>query len=126
MSQENVDVVRRLVAEMNEGSESPWHAADPEIDWHLDSNHPDQRVLHGARNAMLYFRDWRDSFDGVLIDADQYIDRREYVVMPFVARGTLKDSNYEVLLAETWVFKVHNALVVEVREYLAQTRRSPT
>jgi ketosteroid isomerase-like protein len=118
MSQENAEVVGRLVEDMNRASR-PWDALHPEVEWHLDSDHPDQAVLYGPHDVLRYFADWRDSFDTVRIEADDYQERGNHVVMPLVVHGTLKGSTAEVLLAETWVFELRDALIVEVREYLS-------
>ncbi|HTQ69785.1 MAG TPA: nuclear transport factor 2 family protein [Solirubrobacteraceae bacterium] len=119
MSQENVEVVRGLIAAINQTGEVVLRPLHPDVKWHLDSDHPDQTVLDGHDDVAAYFREWRDGFDRVRMDASAYIDRGEYVVMPFDAYGRLKGSAAEVPLAETWVFRVREGLIVEIREYLS-------
>jgi ketosteroid isomerase-like protein len=118
MSLKNVELVQTLIAESNEAQDVVLSGVHPDVEWHLDSNHPDQRVLRGVDDVAAYFRQWLDAFDGVRIDVDDYVDRGDYVVMPFVAYGRLRRSTAEVPLAETWVFTVRNGFIVEVREYL--------
>jgi len=118
MSQENVEVIRKWVEEANTRDPTEWRL-HPEIEWHLDRAHPDQRVLRGPDEVSLYFRDWAIAFDGIRVDATDYIEAGEYVVMPFLAYGRLRGSSSEVPLAETWVFQVRGGLIVEVREFLA-------
>jgi ketosteroid isomerase-like protein len=118
MSQGNVDLIRAYVAEVNAIGEPVRHWLHSEIRWHLDSDHPDQGVLVGIAAVTAYFRDWLGAFDKTRIDVDDYIDRGEYVVAPIVFYGRLKGSTSEVPLTETWVFKLRDGLIVEVREYL--------
>jgi ketosteroid isomerase-like protein len=117
VSQENVEGVRNFVEGMK-GDPAEWRL-HPEIQWHLDSAHPDQRVLRGRDEVVPYFQDWRAAFDDIRVNPTDYIDAGAHVVMPFVAYGRLKGSAAEVPLAETWVFEVREGLVVEVREFLA-------
>ena len=119
MSKESVEVVRGLIAAFNQTGEVVLRPLHPDIKWQLDSDHPDQTVLDGHDEVAAYFREWRDSFDRLRMDASDYIDRGEYVVMPFVAYGRLKGSAAQVPLAETWVFRVREGLIVEIREYLS-------
>jgi ketosteroid isomerase-like protein len=91
---------------------------DPTIEWHLDSGHPDQRVLRGLDEVADYFRGWTLSFDRMRVEVAEYLDTGEYVVTPFVVYGQLRGSSAEVELAETWTFRVRDGAIVEVREYL--------
>ena len=50
------------------------------------------------------------------MQADDYLDRGDWVVMPFVVCGRRRGSTSEVSLAETWVFEARDKLIVEVRE----------
>ena len=117
MSRENGEVIRRWVVDVTRDP-AEWRL-HPEIEWHLDSAHPDQRVLHGRDDVVRYFQGWRAAFDNIRLDVTDYIDAGRHVVMPFVAHGRLKGSVSEVPLTETWVFDVRDGLIVQVREFLA-------
>jgi ketosteroid isomerase-like protein len=112
-----VEVIRRWVEHATRDP-SEWRL-HPEVEWHLDSAHPDQRVLRGRDEVVHYFQDWQAAFDRIRLEVADYIDAGEYVVMPFVAHGLLRGSLSEVPLAETWVFEVRDRLIVEVHEFLA-------
>jgi ketosteroid isomerase-like protein len=120
MAQGNVEVVEEAWAEFRRtartGSRKGFH---PNLEWHLDSGHPDQRVLRGITEVTDYFRGWDLSFDAMRIEVEEYLDRGEYVVTPFVLYARPRGSSAELELAETWTFKVRDGLVVEVREYLS-------
>jgi ketosteroid isomerase-like protein len=115
VSQENVEVVEHAMTEFLAGIRTDF-AAD--VEWHLDHSHPDQRVLRGAADVAEYFRGWGLAFEGMRIAVEEYLDRGDYVVTPFVVHGRPRGSNAEVELAETWTFKVQRGVIVEVREYL--------
>ena len=119
MSQENVELVRASIAESNVAEDWVLRAVHPDIEWHLDSNHPEQKVLRGHDEVAEYFSHWRDAFEGIRVDAEDYTDAGDSVVMPFVARGRPRGSAGEVELAETWVFTVRDGLVIEIGEYLS-------
>ena len=77
MSQENVEVVRGLIAAINQIGQVVLRPLHADIKWHLDSDHPDQTVLDGHDDVAAYFREWRDAFDRVRMDASEYIDQKE-------------------------------------------------
>jgi ketosteroid isomerase-like protein len=117
MSQENVALISEFMGRINQfGQPEGW--VHPEVEWHLDSGHPDQRVLHGEKEVADYFRGWFSSFDGIRMDVADYIDRGDYVVAPLVVYGRPRGSAAELRLRETWTFKVLKSVIVEVREYL--------
>ena len=118
MSQENVEVVRAFIADTNHRGKMSLKGLHTEVEWHLDSSHPDQRILKGHDDVAGYFAQWRGAFDGIRMLPDDYLDRGDHVVVPFVAYGRLRGSSSEVSLAETWVFEVRGGLVVEIREFL--------
>jgi hypothetical protein len=52
MSQQNAERVRAFAgAAANGGIENAIDYLASDIAWHLDSNHPDQRVLHGRHDV---------------------------------------------------------------------------
>jgi ketosteroid isomerase-like protein len=118
VSLENVALIERAWAEFARScARSGFH---PNLEWHLDSGHPDQRVLHGIDEVAEYFRGWDLSFDGMLIEISEYLDEGDYVVTPFVVHARPRGSGAEVELAETWTFNVRDGAIVEVREYLSK------
>jgi ketosteroid isomerase-like protein len=119
VSQENVELVRALIADTNQGGEMSLKGLHASVEWHLDSNHPDQRILKGHADVATYFAQWSEAFDEIRMQADDYLDRGDHVVMPFIAHGRLRGSASQVSLAETWVFEVRDGLIVGVREFLS-------
>ena len=118
MSQENVELVRAYAAAAVTSGVAVVSFFAPDIEWHLDSSHPDQRVLHGRQEVAEYFAGWTATFDEIRLDVEDYLDCGEHVVMPFTVHGRPRGSTAEVQLTETWNFKVDGGAIVEVREYL--------
>jgi ketosteroid isomerase-like protein len=56
-------------------------------------------------------------FENLRFDIEDVIDRRDYVVLPMVLRGRIRESDEEVAMRETHVCKIRDGLLVEVREY---------
>jgi ketosteroid isomerase-like protein len=119
VSRENVELVQRVVQESNAIGGTPTEDLHPEVEWHLDgAHHPDQRVLRGVPELVEYFRGWFDAFDETRLEPEAYMDRGEYVVVPFTSYGRPRGSSTEVSLSETWVFRIEDRLIREVREYV--------
>jgi hypothetical protein len=88
MSQQNVERVWAFAgAAANGGIENAIDYLASDIAWHLDSNHPDQRVLYGRPDVAEYFRGWSSSFDGVRSKAEPYIAHADSVLVSFVLHG---------------------------------------
>lgn len=118
MSQQNVELVERAWGGL--APTRPRAGFHPNIEWHLDASHPDQRVLRGIQDVAEYFRGWAAAFDEVRVEVGEYLDAGEHVVSPFVAHARPRGSKAEVALAETWTFKVRDGAIIEVREYLTK------
>jgi ketosteroid isomerase-like protein len=130
MSQENVEIVRQAFAayEAAVSAPNPQDAirasierfADPEIEWHTSSDLPDSGVYRGHDGVAALIQEWLNSFEDYRVDPEEFIGRGEYVVVPLVLRGRIpgsRESDQEVTLPRTHVYKVREGKVVEVREY---------
>jgi ketosteroid isomerase-like protein len=126
MSAENVDLVRRAFETLNQGELQAVCAlieeiCDPEVEWHTSSDLPDSGVYRGPDGVAALFQQWLGSFEGFRVDAEEFIDRGEYVVVPLQLRGRLpgsRESGQEVTLSHTHLYRVREGKLVEAREYL--------
>ena len=129
MSEENVELIRRIYEEFDrtrrgsieERQRAVLSAADPEVEWHTATDLPDSRVYRGHDGVAALIQEGVNSFEGFRVDAEEFIDRGEYVVVPLVLRGRIRGSRepeQEVTLPHTHVYKVREGKVVEAREYL--------
>ena len=129
MSRENVELIRRTYEEFNrtrrgsteERQRTVLTAADPEVEWHTSSDLPDSDVYRGHDGVAALIQEWLNSFEDLRVDAEEFIDRGEYVVVPLQLRGRVpgsRESDQEVTLFHTHVYKVREGNLVEAREYL--------
>jgi ketosteroid isomerase-like protein len=117
MSQANVELIRSFYQEMGKPGQPAVLMLAPEIEWHSRSDLPDSGVHRGREGVAAFAQEWLNSFEEHHVDVGDIIGRGEYVVVPLVLRGRIRGSGAEVTMSETHVFKVRDAMIVEVREY---------
>jgi ketosteroid isomerase-like protein len=84
MSQENVEVVRRVVDAFNRGDlDVVLRESDPDVlvDWSR-SRGVEAGVYRGHREVRAFWSTFFDTFDRVLVSAEEFIDRGEHVAVP--------------------------------------------
>ena len=99
MSEENVELIRRIYEEFDrtrrgsieERQRAVLSAADPEVEWHTATDLPDSRVYRGHDGVAALIQEWVNSFEGFRVDAEEFIDRGEYVVVPWCSVGEFGD-----------------------------------
>ena len=122
MSQENVETLKRGFEAFNRGDiNAMLEEFDPDVEWHTASDIPDSTVYRGHDGVASLIQEWVNSFEDFRVDAEELIDRGEYVVLSVVLRGRIPgslESDREVTLRRFGVDKVRNGKIVEVREYM--------
>jgi ketosteroid isomerase-like protein len=121
VSQENVEIVRRSFEAFARGDfDAAFSAYDPSIEWRTAADEPDQqthRGLAGVRGFVGSLAEpWADRFEGVM-EFEAFIDRGNWVVVPWSARVQGRGSGIAVDLRETYVVRVQGAKIVRVEEY---------
>jgi len=113
MSEENVEIVRRLHAAINAAdAEAVLALLDPEIVWVQNPNAPDPRTFHG-HDGMREFRAMlEEAFAGVRLESDRFIDAGDRVVSLGHMRARGVGSGVEVREARGWVWTVRDGKVV--------------
>lgn len=114
MSQENVEIIRR-------GWER-WVAtgefrADPECVW--DVSHlgwPDQQVYHGPEGAKQFLAEWADAWHDWELEAEEFVDAGERVVVIAEQRGRSKGSGIplDMRFAQVWTVRDGRAIRMEM------------
>jgi ketosteroid isomerase-like protein len=117
MSQANVELVQASYEEFNKTGQPQLQIYDPAIEWHTRADLPDSGVHRGHEALGALAAEWVGSFEDLRFEIEDIIDRGDYVVVPMVLRGRVRGSDEEVAMSETHVAKIHDAVVVEVREY---------
>jgi ketosteroid isomerase-like protein len=118
MSQENVEIVRRLAERINARDiEGMLPLISPEIEYRTREDEPDADVFRGRKEFAKFADSWLGAFDDYEVEIYEYIDAGEYVVVPGRARGRGRKSGIAVDAEETWVWRVRDGKAVECREY---------
>jgi ketosteroid isomerase-like protein len=120
MSQENVEVVRRLY-EAQGGSELDAvteAVCDPDIEWQASEGFG---VLHGREAVLRIFEDFSEAFEEWRVVAEELIDAGDEVVGVTHQHGSGKASGAVVDARYAIVFTVHANRIVRAREYATRT-----
>jgi ketosteroid isomerase-like protein len=116
MSQENLDLVRRLY-EAHGGPELDAvtdAVCDPDIEWRAFAGFG---VLNGRTAVLRHFEDFSEAFEDWLVVAEELIDAGDEIVGVTHGRGGGKASGAVVDAHYAIVFTVHANMIVRAREY---------
>jgi ketosteroid isomerase-like protein len=113
VSQENVDVIRRIYAVWaKEGSPVRSGLLDPDIEW---VNPPDA-VEHGTHRGLDAFAGAvdavSDTFEGVGVDIDEILDAGDRVVVLATLRGRGRGSGADVERRQGYVWTLRDGKVI--------------
>ena len=121
MSRDNVEVVRRSFEAFVRGDfEAAFAAHDPDTEWRTASDEPDRQTYRGIdglrRLAATIDEPWEDRFERT-VSADAFIDRGDWVVVPW--HGVLhgRGSGIEIEIKETYAVLLRDGKIVRVEEY---------
>jgi ketosteroid isomerase-like protein len=118
MSQENVEVVRRLNAALNRGDlDAAFALYEPTAIWHSRSDEPDTGDYHGLPAIREMAEMWRGMFDEFETELDDYVDAHDRVVTSGWLRGRGRESRASVREPYAWVIRMHEGRLAEVWEY---------
>jgi ketosteroid isomerase-like protein len=134
MSRENVDIVRHsLEAFARADFDTAFAAHDPASEWRTAADEPDRHVYRGVAELRQFVDSikelWEDRFDGRTVFED-YIERGDWVVVPWRAQLHGRTSGIAVDVTETYAVQVRDGKIVCVEEYrhvdeaLARVERS--
>ena len=118
MSHQNVEVVRAMYAAFARGDrEALVSHLDPSIRVHDRPVHPEASVYEGPEGFLRFAEtDW-DSFDEVIYEPQEFVEREPYVIVPIKQRGTGKGSSLAVEESIVNVWKLRAGKCVELRNY---------
>ena len=118
MSHQNVEVVRAMYAAFARGDrEALVSHLDPSIRVHDRPVHPEVSIYEGHEGFLRFSEtDW-DSFDEVIYEPQEFVEREPYVIVPIKQRGTGKGSSLAVEESIVNVWKLRAGKCVELRNY---------
>jgi ketosteroid isomerase-like protein len=119
MSQENVEIVRRMLEAFIRGDDDFGERFDADIEWTTAADEPDPQTYHGIEGIrslmrVLFDELWERDFEVLSIE---FIDADPHVVVPVRARVKARQSGVELEAEEVYVYELRAHKVVRVREY---------
>jgi ketosteroid isomerase-like protein len=114
MSQENVEIMRRVNALFNDGAQ--YHAMidafHPDCEWRDLAHGPDAAEIVRGRDAIwLVWQQW-DVFDEFGAEVFEYLDADPWVICDTRWHGTGKASGVAIDLRQADAFEFRNGLIV--------------
>jgi uncharacterized protein len=118
---ENVEIVRRSLEAFARGDfDTAFAAYDPESVWCTAADEPDQRTYRGIEELRSFAESldelWEDRFAEVM-EFEDFIDRGDWVVVPWTARLHGRSSGIAVDVNETYAVQLRDGRIVRVDEY---------
>jgi ketosteroid isomerase-like protein len=120
MSQENVEIVRRLwQAFVDGGLDALMEYFDPEVNWRAMEGAPDDvGEMQGKDAVRRYLQDWLDTFEGITsIPTDVTDAGDDLVVAALHVTGRARLSGIETELRYAVVYTFRDGRIVRGREY---------
>jgi ketosteroid isomerase-like protein len=118
MSQENVELIRKLYRGWERGDFSSVEWADPEIEFRLKSG-PDEAVHHGVEAMRRAWREWLRAWLDFRSVADEFIDMGDQVLVlaQFRGRGKASGLSVDAMHQGAALFRVRDGKVVGLTTY---------
>jgi len=117
MSEENVEVVRQMIALNNARDfDGVLDFMAVDIECFPADDQPESESFRGREAFAAYYKEWLETFDEYVIEPSEYLDRGEYVILVgrVVGRGRL--SQAQVSDEDAWLYRFRRGKVVEYRE----------
>src|SRR5436190_7330643 len=114
MSQENVEVVRRVNAAFNRGDYEGWaENLHPHVEFRDRAHAADtSETLKGLQALESLLSEWRESFDDFRAEISEYIDAGDHVVCATRWTGRGKASDAAVDVSQVDVYEVRQGKIV--------------
>ena len=119
MSQENVEIVRRVYeAAASRNSEAVFALYDPEVE--LDSSRLGLGVYRGHEGLRSLFREWHEAWGSIEYSYEELIDAGEAVIAVVTRHARGRASGVETKQPFTLVWTVRGGKVVRVAWFLTR------
>jgi ketosteroid isomerase-like protein len=129
MSQENLEIVREMHEQMKglnlavqgddpeDQRELIEQVYSPDVEATWSATNPEAQTYRGHEGLMKAFSEWMEAFEEYYIDAAEFIDAGDHVVVPTHQWGKGRTSGTPVDLESTAVYTLKEGKIVVFREY---------
>jgi ketosteroid isomerase-like protein len=116
MSQENVELVRRILERFGKTGKPDLSDLDPGIEIH-DHELPDSQIHHGHDGFMRSIEDWESAWDDYSFDLEEVIDAGDRVVVILHTTATGRISGLKLDRRDAQIYELRDAKVVRLDYY---------
>ncbi len=112
MSQENVEIVKRVIAAYNRRDYETMRELghpDVELDWSRSLG-LEARVYQGREQTLSFYEHYLDTFEEVDVQPDRFIESGNWVVVPNTTYMRGRDG-IETVARSAFTFEVHGGLI---------------
>jgi uncharacterized protein len=120
----NVDLVRPIYQEWGRGNIQPrFDVYDAHMEWGWSDEFPDlDGVFEDDRNPNPRLRTWLSEWDHWRIEAEDYLEFGDYVVVLTTYSGRGKTSGVEVRQEGAHVFRIRDGKIVRLEIFASRER----
>ena len=121
MSQENVEVVRQILAAGPEDIDAILALHHPDWEGHIPAQYPVAGTWEGLDGVRAFVEEWMEAFDEFRVTPDEFIDHEDAVVVAVTYRGRGRGSH--LTLTDRWfyVYRFRDGKVFRWRPYRARS-----
>jgi ketosteroid isomerase-like protein len=116
MSQENVEIVQQGFEHFAATGEPHWESFDETVEVR-DHDTMDQDGYRGHAGVQRWLQDWAAAWSGFSMEAEEFLDVGDRVVMVFRMRATGRSSGLALERQDAMVFAVRGGKVVRLDYY---------
>jgi ketosteroid isomerase-like protein len=117
MSQENVEIVRRMFEAYSTPTENAAVYLSPEVVW----NPVDEEPQHGHDGVRAYNRRWESEWENLQTVAEEFVDAGDSVLVTVYFAGRGRTSGIEVDTRMFEVYTLRDGLVIRMDEFTDRT-----
>jgi uncharacterized protein len=124
MTTGNADLIRPIYAEWGRGNwRSAFDVYHPQMEWGWSDEFPDlDGVFADTRDPNPRLRRWLSGWQGWRVQADDYLEIGDYVVVLATYRGRGKGSGVELEQEGAHVFRVRGGKVVRLEIFASRQK----
>jgi ketosteroid isomerase-like protein len=116
MSQENVEIVRRVIDYFGETGEIPSDYYAPEVVFAMRPDGPSRGVFHGIEGLRRAVAEFRDAWAESAFEAETFIEGNDTVVVPLLFR-LRSQSGVELEVEEFWAYWLRDGKICRVEQH---------